>query len=232
MQTAGTRIIFLVEDDPLISKAWILGLSQGGYQVVHAPLLKSAIGLLNEKRFDAAIIDINLPDGSGIEILRCIRQSHLKLKTLIVTAKQDEESAVVALDLGATEFIRKPVGPRELQTRLDRLFQYGDEPAIQVIQHHDFLVTETIREINFKGLSLKLSSSEYKILSLLIRQFGHSISREQILDVFENKSDISDRSIDSHISRIRKKMKDSGADNYSIESVWGTGYVLNTLVKK
>lgn len=221
-----TLSILLVEDDKLINRAWTLGLNHSGYLVVSVVAVKAAQMLLRERKFDAAIIDVNLEDGSGLELLRWIKVENLKIITLIVTARQDQEAAVQALQRGATEFIRKPVGPVELTTRLDRMFHYTNEEPILGIHYKDLNVNETTKEIFCAGQLLKLSRSEYQIFRLLVRHGGAPVSREQLLEALDLSDKASDRTVDSHVSRIRRKLKECNDGNYSIESVWGSGYSL------
>ena len=227
-----TRNILLVEDDILINRAWTLGLSQSGYDVTSAPSVSVAKRLLKERKFDAAIIDVNLQDGSGLDILRWIRTEEIAIKVLCVTARQDEETAIWALQRGATEFIRKPIGPRELTVRLDRLFLYTKEEPIAQIHFHELSINESSKEVFYLGNVLKLSPSEYQIFHTLLHNAGRPVSRENLLQALDLNSEASDRTIDSHISRIRKKLKDCKADDYAIESVWGNGYSLICLSGK
>jgi DNA-binding response OmpR family regulator len=217
--------ILLVEDDHLINRAWTLGLNQAGYNVVSARLLKVAMELLSERKFDAAIIDVNLEDGSGLELLKWLKVEGIAIKTLLVTARLDEETAILALQRGATEFIRKPIGPMELITRLDRIFRYTIEEPISTIHYKDLSLNELTQEIFYAGNLLKLSPSEYQIFRVLLKHAGSPITRELLLSALDLSDKAMDRTVDSHISRIRRKLKEL-APQYSIESVWGSGYSL------
>lgn len=223
--------ILLIEDDKLISRAWSLGLNQSGYQVVSASSLKTAKDLLSQRKFDAAIVDVNLGDGNGLDLLKWIKTNDISLKTLFVTARQDEESAIIALQRGATEFIRKPVGPNELTTRLDRMFRYTNDDEIQGVHYKDFYLNESTKEVFCSGVPLKLSPSEYQIFRVLLKNAGAPVSRNQLLESLNLSDKATDRTIDSHISRIRGKIKELTDDSYTIESVWGTGYVLKITPK-
>lgn len=227
-----TRNILLVEDDNLINRAWTLGLSQSGYDVTSAPSFATAKHLLSERKFDAAIIDVNLQDGSGLDILKWLRKEEITIKVLCVTARQDEETALLALQRGATEFIRKPVGPRELTTRLDRLFLYTKEEPLVQVHYREFSLNDASKEVFYSGSILKFSPSEYQIFLLLLHNAGRPVSRDTLLEALDLGSEASDRTIDSHVSRIRKKLKECGAYDYAIESVWGNGYSLMCLSSK
>lgn len=218
--------ILLVEDDKLINRAWTLGLSQSGYEVISADTFKVAQELLRSRKFDAAIVDVNLHDGNGLDLLRWIKMERLTLKTLIVTARQDQDAAVLALQRGATEFIRKPVGPVELVTRLDRMFRFANEEPVPYLHFKDLSLNEKTREVFCRGLSLRFSPSEYLIFRLLIKHAGSPVAREQLLGVLSLGDAVSDRTVDSHISRIRRKLKDGAGQSYIIESVWANGYAL------
>jgi DNA-binding response OmpR family regulator len=223
-----TLCILLVEDDPLITRAWSLGLNQSGYEVTPTPSLSAAQRLLKHRSFDAVIIDVQLTDGSGLDLLRWMKTEGIPIKSLVVTARQDQESAVLALQRGATEFIRKPVGPIELVTRLDRIFKYTNESQITMVRYGEISLLEETREVFCSEHPIHLTPSEYLIFRLLLRRAGAPVSRETLLQAFSASEETSERAIDSHISRIRSKVGLASNGRYSIESVWGSGYRLST----
>ncbi len=218
--------ILLVEDDKFISRAWTIGLNQAGYGVIATPSLVVAKSLLKERSFAATIVDVNLEDGNGLDLLRWLKAENISIKTLVVTARQDEEAAILALQRSASEFIRKPIGPLELVTRLDRMFRYTNEETISGIHFNDFSINDLTKEIFYSGLPVALSPSEFQIFRLLVKYGGTPVSRDQLLKTLGLSEEASDRTIDSHISRIRRKIEDLSGDAYSIESVWKSGYRL------
>jgi DNA-binding response OmpR family regulator len=222
-----TLCILLVEDDPLITRAWSLGLNQFGYGVVPSCSLLAAQRLLKHRSFDAVIIDVQLRDGSGLDLLRWMKTEGISPKSLVVTARQDQESAVLALQRGATEFIRKPVGPIELVTRLDRIFKYTNEIQITMIRYGELSLVEETQEVFCSEHPISLTPSEYLIFRLLLRRAGAPVSRETLRQA-STTEETSERAIDSHISRIRSKVRLASNGKYSIESVWGSGYRLST----
>ena len=223
--------VLLAEDDKFISRAWSLGLNQSGYGVISTPSLKVAKTLLKERNFAAAIIDVNLEDGNGLDLLRWLKTEGLKIKTLVVTARQDEDAAILALQRSATEFIRKPVGPLELVTRLDRMFRYSNEEPVSGIHFKNFSINDVTKETFCSGMPISLSPSEFQIFRLLVKHAGAPVSREQLLTTLE-LVEASDRTIDSHVSRIRRKIKEVAGAAYIIESVWKSGYRLKDTTDK
>lgn len=212
--------VLLVEDDPLISKALSLSLPFAGFEVTVCETY--AEGLAHRQPIDVILLDINLPDGDGFELCRAIRARDPDIPILMLTAKTDEESAVAGIECGADDYIRKPYGIHELTARMRRLLEKSDP---------NFSAFGSLRIDTGKyqawagGGELNLGKREFLILALLVRHSGDVVTREEILAAIDQDARIYDRTIDSHLSHLRKKLRLAGAAE-QIAPVYGVGYRL------
>jgi len=211
-----------VEDDPLISKTLSLSLPFAGFSVTLRETFTSGLEAARQQSFDVILLDLNLPDGNGYELCRRIRSTNTKLPILILTAKTDEESAVESLECGADDYIRKPCGVRELSARMLRLISKSDRSILSFgslrIDSSKFMAWSGEHELN-------LGKRELLILAKLIERNGDVVTREEILAATDQEAMIYDRTIDSHLSHLRKKLKNIDASE-TIDSVYGVGYRL------
>lgn len=216
--------ILLVEDDPLISKSLSLCLPFAGFDVIVCETFCAGLEAAQRQNFDAILLDVNLPDGDGFALCRAIRARDGEIPILMLTAKIDEESAVGGIECGADDYIRKPYGIHELTARMRRLIDKRGN------KHDAFgsLRIDTEKYMAWSGSHLlNLGKREFAILALLIRRNGNVITREEILAATDQNADIYDRTIDSHLSHLRRKLKLAGAGE-RIVPVYGIGYRLQS----
>ena len=216
--------ILLVEDDPLISKSLSLSLPFAGFSVAVCESFQSGLAAAQQQVFDLILLDINLPDGDGFSLCRAIRARDAAVPILMLTAKADEQSAVTGIECGADDYIRKPYGIHELTARMRRLLDKRE---------HRPCTFGSLRVDTQKYMAwccdceLNLGKREFLILSLLIQNNGAIITRDQILAATDQNAEIYDRTIDSHLSHLRKKLKQAGATE-KITPVYGVGYRLES----
>ncbi len=214
--------VLLVEDDPLISKALTLSLPFAGFTVTVCETYRQGLAATQQQTFDVLLLDVNLPDGDGFDLCRAIRANDAHIPILMLTAKTDEDSAVTGIECGADDYIRKPYGIHELTARMRRLLEKRsrrlDTFGSLRVDAEKYQAWSGARELN-------LGKREFLILSLLIRRNGAVITRNEILDTTDQNADIYDRTIDSHLSHLRKKLKEAGACE-QIVPVYGVGYRL------
>ena len=217
--------ILLIEDDPLISRSLSLSLELQGYIVKVCETYQAGLGYARSEQCDLILLDINLPDGDGFNLCKEVRSRNKKLPILMLTANVAEESAVQGIQCGADDYIRKPFGLLELNARMQRL-----------------LVGQRTSQLNFGTLridcdkhlawagdqALLLGKREFAILASLIARAGEVLTRQEILDSAGHDAEVYDRTIDSHLSHLRKKLKSVGATEQIIP-VYGIGYRLTTL---
>lgn len=214
--------VLLVEDDPLIAKTLTMSLRYEGFELTVAATVRDAVGALAQRRFDMALFDVGLPDGSGIDLCRDLRAHDAGIPILMLSARTDEATAVAGIEGGADDYIRKPYGVKELTARMLRLLSRRQSER-QVATFGPIRIDVQRREATAGDAVLQLGKKEFDILLLLVRAQGDAVTREQILDMFDDSSAIYDRTIDSHLSHLRKKLKDAGAA-VRIAAIYGVGY--------
>lgn len=217
--------ILLVEDDPILGKGLMLHMQTSGHGVVWAKTLVEARTNEKAEPFDLILLDVNLPDGSGFDLCREFRKAGSRLPILMLTARTDEDSVVGGFESGANDYIRKPFSNRELmariQTHLKEAVQQDDR-----IRQGPVLVLLNQRKVIIDGQDLDFNRREFDIFALLVRSPGAVLTREQVLNSINGSEEILDRTIDSHFSHIRAKLKKKGIQNVGIRSVYGVGYTL------
>ena len=217
--------ILLVEDDPLIGKTLSLSLPYRGFSVAVAESQAACLSLLGQSSFDLVLLDLQLPDGTGHDLCRIIREKDPYLPLLVITARTDEAAAVTSLTLGADDHIRKPFGLDELTARMERLLERRQRRS-QLVTFRNLVIDFAGRKALLNGQELSLGRKEFDILALLVKKSGEVVTREEILDLFPDSLETVDRTVDSHLSHLRKKMRGLIGDRLRIQAVYGVGYRL------
>jgi DNA-binding response OmpR family regulator len=225
--------ILLVEDDPLISKSLKMSLGYKEYQVFVAGDLATAKKLFSEHTFDLLILDVNLPDGMSFPFCKSVREKDSQLPIIMLTARTDEESAVQGMTSGADDYVRKPFGINELLVRMQKLLERNTKLAKE-IKYGPLKISSSKRMAWAYERELSLGKKEFDILHLLISKQGEVVTREEIVRVFGGEdSEVYDRTVDSHLSHLRKKLRDcmsaentTGEQAIQITPVYGVGYRL------
>ncbi len=217
--------ILLVEDDPILGDGLQLFLELENFDVVRARDLSSARKEEDKDSFDLVILDLGLPDGSGMDFCKHLREKGSNVSIVILTAQADEDSVVEGLTNGANDYVRKPFSNRELLARIQVQLQgpKGVGPQIKV---GDLVLALEERVVTYKDNPIKFNRREFEILKIMCEREGAVISRESIIEKAGHDLDISDRTIDSHISHIRSKLRKSEVDTVQIVSEYGIGYRL------
>ncbi|MFZ6778165.1 response regulator transcription factor [Undibacterium sp. Ji83W] len=219
--------VLLVEDDPMIARTLSMGLRYEGFLLSHADSVAAAIQMLSQQVFELILLDVGLPDGDGISLCRQLRELHPATPILMLSARTDESAVVASIEGGADDYIRKPCGLQELSARMRRLLGrvQADYLNLTLISFGDIQMDVQRRNASIAGTALQLGKKEYEVLMLLVKANGGAITREQILNQFEDTNLIYDRTIDSHLSHLRRKLKDAGATE-RIVAIYGIGYKL------
>lgn len=211
--------ILMVEDDPVVGCTLRAALEMAGFRVELATTVTQAKNLMSSGRWDIFLLDVNLPDGNGFSLCEYARLTSPHVHVLILSANVDELSALKGLDLGAVDYLRKPTGPKEIIARIKKALKI--EEAIQVGSVH---IIKSKRKVLVNGKELELRRREFDILLALAQKFGMVLNREDLLNALEMPDEVSDRSIDSQLSRLRKKLQVAGATDLQISSIYGVGY--------
>lgn len=220
--------ILLVEDDKLIAKALTMSLRYKGFEVSSCETIREGMDTFLAKSFDLILLDVNLPDGNGMDLCREIRRKNETIPILMLTAKADEESAVSGLEGGADDYIRKPYGVAELAARMKRLLERRTKSPLP-LRFGPLRVDVSKRAAWAGEAPLSLGKREFDILALLVKKSGEVVTRNDILNALGEEAELYDRTIDSHLSHIRRKLKDSGAAGVQIVPVYGVGYRLEAV---
>lgn len=219
--------ILIVDDEPAIVDAIQYALETEGFETACLFSGMPVISALAENPADLIVLDIGLPDISGLELCREIRRTSA-VPIIFLTARADEIDRVVGLELGADDYITKPFSPREVSARVKAVLRRtGTGVNCAAQQGVIFSVNESKRRIEYRGECLDLSRYEYEILKTFVRRPGHVFSREHLMEiVWEHPEASLDRTIDAHIKNIRAKLKRVCPECDPIVTHRGTGYSL------
>lgn len=218
--------IFLVEDDKELAKNLIRLLESENFIVMHAVTQKEAIKLLDKNKFDLALVDILLPDGSGFIIFTAIKQKQ-DVPIIFLTAVDDESSVVTGLNLGADDYIIKPFRPRELIARMHTALRKYSH-ASSTFQIYDLEIDTTHGITRKSGKEVNLSALEYRLLLIFIHNPKSIITRDRLLDEIWDAAGefVTDNTLTVYIKRLREKIENDPKNPKIILTVRGIGYRL------
>lgn len=223
--SAGPKIV-AVEDDPALASLLVEYLSGHGFSVEVLPRAAEAVRKITALRPDLVVLDIMLPDGSGLDICRDLRRSW-RGPILFLTALGEDTDQVVGLEIGADDYVPKPVSPRVLLARIRALLRRnsGDDAA-ESIRVGPLRIDYGARTASWEDRLIELTTTEFDLLGLLARRAGRVQERSHLVEELRGIDFSSfDRSVDVIVSRIRKKLEAEGAADL-IRTVRGVGYLL------
>jgi two-component system catabolic regulation response regulator CreB len=217
--------LLLLEDDPAIARTVIYALERDGFTVQHCLLLGDARRALKARGFDLLMLDVGLPDGSGLDLCREVRAQH-PTPILMLSARNEEIDRVLGLELGADDYVSKPFSPRELVARVKALLRRSAmAPAPASRATGGFEVDLAGQRILLHGVPLALTRREVRLLGSLLRSPGRIHSREQLLEAaWGDDSDSTDRTVDTHIKTLRAKLRQADPARECIVTHRGMGY--------
>lgn len=225
-------LILIADDDPHIRDVLRYALSRDGHAVIEAGDGAEALRLAAEKSPTLVILDVMMPEQDGLAVCRSLRAGSATLPILFLSSRDDEIDRVLGLELGADDYVTKPFSPRELSARVKALLRRSEalrQPAAPQAEgglRHGKLAIDAERFIaSWDGLSLPLSVTEFNLLKTMAARPGIVFTRDMLMDgAYADHRYVSDRTIDSHIRRLRAKLAEAGGD--PIETVHGLGYKL------
>jgi two-component system, OmpR family, response regulator ChvI len=226
-RSVGT--IALVDDDRNILTSVAMALEAEGFTVRTYSDGAEALKGLNQQPVDLAILDIKMPRMDGLELLGHLRKQN-KMPVIFLTSKDDEVDEVLGLRMGADDYIKKPFSQRLLVERIRALLRRGDmargeSEGEPVLQRGDLMLDPARHQCTWKGEPVDLTVTEFLILKALALRPGHVKSRDQLMDsAYGEHIYVDDRTIDSHIKRLRKKFKVADGEFAQIETLYGVGY--------
>jgi two-component system phosphate regulon response regulator PhoB len=219
--------ILIIEDEPDIRKTLEYNISREGYKVVSVSSLSEGKEQINSSDFSLILLDLMLPDGSGLDLCREIKSDKDKSSTpiIILTAKDDEVDKVVGFELGADDYVTKPFSVRELILRIKAILKRGESKNETVeVQRQFGELTMDIdsHEVFVNSEQIILTALEFRLLRQLVDRRGRVQSREQLLsDVWGYSAEVTTRTVDTHIKRLREKL---GTMGKYVQTIRGVGY--------
>ena len=218
--------ILIVEDEPAIADTIQYALETDGFETRCLSSGAPVIALLEQEAIDLIVLDIGLPDISGLELCKEIRKTG-QIPVIFLTARSDEVDRVVGLEIGADDYVVKPFSPRELAARVRAVLRRSHPATAENSSTHTFRIDESRRQITYAGTLLELSRYEYNLLVIMIQRPGHVFSREQLMQLAWDEPEAAmDRTVDAHIKNIRAKLKTINPDIDPIITHRGIGYAL------
>ncbi|HNX29903.1 MAG TPA: response regulator transcription factor [Syntrophomonadaceae bacterium] len=220
-------VILLAEDEKKLRDMTAQHLKQEGYKVALAADGLEALHLWQEIKPDLLVLDLMLPNLSGWEVLKRIRQKH-DTPVIVLTARADEIDKLLGLELGADDYITKPFSTRELSARIKAVLRRSrPNEQSSLISFYNLSLDPERMEVFIGEAALQLTATEFRILMLLAENPGQVFSRLHILErVFGDMYEGYERTIDTHISNIRHKIEAAAISQVSIKTVYGIGYKL------
>lgn len=219
--------ILIVEDEPAIVDTIQYALETEGFDTICAASGGPVAGILAETAIDLIVLDIGLPDVSGVELCKEIRKDS-QVPVIFLTARSDEVDRVVGLEIGGDDYVTKPFSPRELTARVKAVLRRSRRRDVDADGSPPmFAIDEGKRQIRFFGERLDLSKYEYNLLTIFIGRPGHVFSRDRLMDLAWDEPEASmDRTVDAHIKNLRAKLKAIRPDIDPIVTHRGMGYAL------
>jgi OmpR family response regulator RpaB len=220
------RRLLLIDDDERLGPPLAAYLRRFDFELTHATRPSAGLALLRSQRFDAAILDVMLPEIDGFELCRTIRRES-RLPIIMLTARGDVMDRVVGLELGADDYLAKPFEPRELmariQTILRRVAEVPDSKAAGTLRFEGLDIDLDRRTVQRQGAPVELTSTEFELLVLLAAEPGKVFSRDDILARLRGQAgqDVHSRAVDILVSRLRKKLEPLDA----IHTLRNAGYL-------
>lgn len=220
--------VLVVDDDPGIIQVVRFALDKGGFRVASAADGLEAIARIESWRPDLVVLDINMPEIDGLEVCRRVRRTS-SLPIVFLSSSDEEVDRILGLELGGDDYVTKPFSPRELVARVRAVLRRSAAPSQPVagtsptMEHRGLTVDLERCEARYRDERIILTATELNLLATLVRRPGKVFRRDELMDgAYSDGTVVSDRTIDSHIRRVRRKFAPVGID--PIETVHGIGY--------
>ncbi len=218
--------ILIVDDEPAILKQVKAYLEKDGFQVISAQDGQAALVSARRERPDLIVLDLMLPGMDGREVCRILRRES-DIPIIMLTARAEESDQIAGLELGADEYVTKPFSPKALVARVRALLRrsQGQLKTAPFLRSGGLEIDLAGHQVQLDGRPLHLTPKEYRLLVILAQHPGQLFSREQLIDQLNGSVlDSFDRSIDSHIKNLRRKLEGESVPGRFIETVYGEGY--------
>ncbi len=217
--------ILIIEDDISLSEGIVLAFKDIEFTFVRAKNLAEARQNIKSIQFDLIILDINLPDGNGLHFLKCLRKSSA-IPIIILTANDMETDVVRGLELGADDYITKPFSLMILRARVNARLRIGNSAACDKVEIDGFRFLFDKMEFSKNSVPVELSKTEQKLLRVLLKNSGHTLTRAQLVDSIwtDGAEYVDENALSVAIKRLRDKLEDMPSSPQYIKTVYGIGY--------
>ncbi len=218
--------ILLIEDEPDLRKSIKQYLHQEGYVVESAPDFIKASEKVSEYEYDCILVDITLPKGSGLDIIKQLKKSNSKAGIIIISAKNSSDDKIEGLDLGADDYLAKPFNLAELNSRIKALIRRRNFDGNQLIVMNEITIVPEERKVKVNNEAVNLTAKEYDMLLFFISNKNRVVSKNSIAEhLWGDDSDQMDSHdfIYVHLRNLRKKLAEKGCQDY-VQTIYGIGY--------
>lgn len=225
--------ILIVEDEAEIGSVLSEYLKADGFSTVINSTLEEALATLNRGRPDLLLLDVTLPDGSGLDILRRVRDRDIPV--ILVTGRREEIDRIMGLEIGADDYVTKPFSPREVVARVRAVLRRarGSSDAGgshgEVLRFGDLEIDIDAHEVRIANKPAPLTPSEFRLLEVLAHNAGTALTRSQLLDKLSDDGSVFERTLDRHINNLRRKIEPDVQNPSYVVTVYGVGYKFRKL---
>lgn len=221
--------ILLLEDDLSLIDGLQYSLTRNGFALEIARTVEEAVRLLEENQYDLLLLDVTLPDGTGFSVCEKVRKSGNQVPIIFLTALDEEVNVIHGLDSGGDDYITKPFKLGELCSRIRALLRRAGIPkkaSLSTLECGDISIDFLHSYVLLKGKSLELTSAEYRLLCLLVRNAGHTVTRNVILDELWDGTGVfvDDNTLSVYVRRLREKVENDPSNPEHLITVRGFGY--------
>jgi two-component system, cell cycle response regulator CtrA len=218
--------VLLIEDDKIVARGIEMMLRGEGFNVYVTDLGEEGVDLGKVYEYDLILLDLNLPDMNGLDVLRTLRAAKVDTPIMILSGSQEIDSKLKTLRTGADDYMTKPFDKQELVARIHAIVRRSKGHSQSIIRTGDIAVDLEGKTVEVKGARIHLTGKEYQMLELLSLRKGVTLTKEMFLNHLYGGMDEPElKIIDVFICKLRKKLK-AATDHHHIETVWGRGYVL------
>jgi DNA-binding response OmpR family regulator len=222
----------VVDDEPQIGEVLRAYLEREGFDPVVRTTVRDALAEVQSSPPDLAILDITLPDGNGLDVLRSVVER--RIPVIMLTARTEEIDRIVGLELGADDYITKPFSAREVIARVRAVLRRAAAAETAQTNGHQIRIGALeidpgAHEVRVGGTPVSLTPAEFRILTVLAEHPGQVFTRSQLLDKLQDDGSIFERTLDRHINNLRRKIEPNAAEPEYVLTVYGVGYKMKKI---
>ena len=219
--------VLIVEDEAQIGEVLAGYLQAEGFSPTVNTTFSQAMATLGQSRPELLLLDVTLPDGSGLDILRHVREREIPV--ILVTARREEIDRILGLEIGADDYITKPFSPREVVARVRAVLRRvrggaGASASSDIVRIGDLEIDVDAHEVRVGNKPAQLTPSEFRLLEVLARNAGTALTRSQLLDKLSDDGEVYERTLDRHINNLRHKIEPDVQNPSYVVTVYGVGY--------